>query len=349
MPGIQINKAFKVIRGAKAFINLECGLTRGTVPNPRRQIQDQAQNLKDAKRRISTQRQKLREKDEEIARLKKLSEEDGKAGGARGRRGGSRSAGDSGKLPDYLIIGAQKGGTTTLHSILEEHPHVVPATLKEVHYFDSRKFEQRGMGWYRTHFPRLEREDGRTLITGEASPYYLYHPLVPRRAARELPEVKLIALLRNPVDRAYSDYQHRLSDGIETLSFEGAIEAEAERIRGEKEKMFADESYVSRNLRRYAYLDRGVYVDQLREWHEFFGEEQLLVLKSEDLFKRTAETVERVLDFLGLSAWEREAFGKGKNRRSYEPMSPRTRERLEAFFEPHNQRLYDYLGRDFGW
>jgi hypothetical protein len=253
-------------------------------------------------------------------------------------------------LPDFLIIGTQKGGTTTLYDgVLRPHPYFKAAAKKEIHYFDTPKFVRRGTEWYRSNFrPSPNPKDGRRVLTGEASPFYLFHPLAARRAAETVPRAKIIVLLRNPVDRALSDYWHRATRGREHLDFEDAIEAEEERLQGEREKILADGVYVGRNYRRYSYLSRGIYVDQIAEWHKYFSEDQTLILKSEDFFDNPEPTVKSVLGFLGLpdrGTGLSKIAGKG----DYEPMNPETRQRLEAYFEPHNQRLYEYLGRDFGW
>lgn len=260
-----------------------------------------------------------------------------------------REDAEQGSLPDFLIIGTQKGGTTFLYHLLRQHPYVEPAARKEIHFFDSRRFK-RGIDWYRSHFPGQHWEKGRKVITGEASPYYLYHPLAPQRAAKSVPQAKLVTMLRNPVDRAFSDYQHRVRQEAEVLSFERAIEAEEERLQGEREKILANASYRGRNHRRHSYLARGVYVDQLREWHGFFDRDRMLVLKSEDFFKRTADSVKLVIDFLGLPEWEIVLPPtQYRNEGGYEQMNPATRQQLKEYFEPHNQRLYEYLGIDFGW
>src|SRR5690242_6983741 len=155
-------------------------------------------------------------------------------------------------LPDFLIIGTQRGGTTSLYHYLEAHPCIGPSTTKEIHFFDRRV--NKGIAWYRGHFPTriekyyVERLHGRAFITGEASPSYLFHPHVPRRIAKVLPHTKLIILLRNPIDRAYCQYYHSLELGYETLSFEEAIQGEEERTAREREKMLKDEGYES-----YAY------------------------------------------------------------------------------------------------
>lgn len=253
-------------------------------------------------------------------------------------------------LPDFVIIGAQKGGTTFLYQLLAQHPHVKPAFLKEVHYFDLN-FE-RGENWYRSQFPSQLRKD-RKYVTGEASPYYLFHPHAPRRAAEVIPEAKLIVLLRNPVDRAYSHYNHQVKRvkgaGHETLTFEGAIEAEEERLDGELEKLLHDEHYDSFNYRRYSYLSRGAYVDQLFAWSGFFDRSQMLVLRSEDLFDGTREALKSILDFLEIPDWEPKTPVPIPNKREYTDLSPATRRQLDEYFRPYNQRLYEYLGVDFGW
>lgn len=249
-------------------------------------------------------------------------------------------------LPDFVIIGAQKCGTTMLYKTLRRHPNVRPASTKEVHYFDLN-FDK-GIDWYRAHFPQPAPGEGEEFITGEASPYYLFHPHAAARLARTIPRAKLILLLKNPVDRAYSHYQHRVRKGIETLGFEEALDAEGQRLHGEVERMMEDESYHGFNHQHFSYLSRGVYVDQIPPWSGFFGRDQLLILKSEDLFDRPSDNLGHVLEFLKLPQWRPEAFNVRTQGR-YEPMDPAIRRRLEEHFAPHNRRLYEYLGTDFGW
>lgn len=255
-------------------------------------------------------------------------------------------------LPDFLIVGEAKCGTTSLYDDLVRHPAVLEAAVKEVHFFDLRF--RRGLHWYRSQFPiewrmRKAAAHGARLQTGEASPYYMFHPHAPVRIKEALPDVKLIAMLRNPVERAYSQYQHEVRKGRETLpSFEEAVDREPDRLRGERERMLADERYNSPEHRRHAYVARGVYVDQLVRLRELFAPEQLLVIKSEDYFASPDATVRRVVAFLGLPAWEPRTFAR-KNVGAYAPIDKRLRQRLAAYFAPHNARLYDFLEVDFGW
>jgi hypothetical protein len=256
-------------------------------------------------------------------------------------------------LPDFVIIGGQKCGTSALYNYLIKHPDVVPARRKETHFFDTRKHEL-GHMFYRASFPiranlRRTVEDNGRHITGESTPGYLFFPHVPTRMRAVVPHVKLVVLLRNPVDRAYSHYHHKVRIGEETISFEEAVDREEERLAGEMERALADPRYYSFNLDHYSYLRRGIYVEQLKAWRRFFPEEQFLILRSEDLYEDASAVVERTLRFLGLPPASMEGYAR-YNAGGYEvDMDPALRRRLVEYFRPHNLRLYEYLGRDFGW
>jgi hypothetical protein len=254
-------------------------------------------------------------------------------------------------LPSFLVIGAQRAGTSFLYSVIASHPGIAPALVKEVHYFDNNY--QRGLAWYRAHFPSigiagLRLPGSPAKITGEASPYYLFHPLAPGRVASILPEARLVAVLRNPVDRAYSHYQKERRKGTEFLPFEEALEAESERVPGEREKLVADPTYRSMAHQRFSYLARGIYVDQIEAWRQWFPEKQLLVLNSEDMFRQPEAAVRSVCDFLELPDWSPSISQEPRATR-YTPMSPSARRRLVDHFRPHNARLFQHLGRDFSW
>jgi hypothetical protein len=257
-------------------------------------------------------------------------------------------------MPTFIIIGVQKGGTTSLYRYLTAHPNIAPIYIKEPHFFDI--YFHKGLPWYRAHFPTsVEKYYARyfqkhDLITGEASPYYVVHPLAAQRIAKTLPKVKLIVLLRNPIDRAYSQYQHQLRQpGVEALSFEEAIDVEEQRLAGEEDKLRNDETYVSFNHRHYSYLARSTYINQLPNWMSIFPKEQLLILKSEDLYTDATRIVQQTLEFLNVPALPQGQTYKAFNEARYSPMNPATRERLVEYFKPYNERLYEFLGRDFGW
>ena len=208
--------------------------------------------------------------------------------------------------PDFLILGAQKAGTSSLFNYLCEHPAVEQPFKKELHFFDRPAVYRRGIDWYQAFFPKTSNAGGGIKsITGEGTPYYLYHPRVPALVARHFPKAKLIAILRNPADRAYSHYQMVVRRGTqEKLSFEDAIDAESERLDGVTERMLADDNYESAAHIHFSYLARGRYAEQLMRWAEYFPREQMLVLESDCLRNEQAATLAKVYEFLGIGPWE---------------------------------------------
>lgn len=244
--------------------------------------------------------------------------------------------------PSFVILGAQRGGTTSLYRYLGAHPAVRPAARKELHYLT--KHFDRGPDWYRAQFPPTPPGT----IAGESTPYYLFHPLAPCRLHAVAPHAKLIVLLRNPVDRAHSHHQLETRRGHETLPFEEAIASEDERLAGEADRLLADDRYVGYNHQHYSYLARGRYVDQLRAWLAVFPRDRVLILRSEDLYRDPAAVVDRATAFLGLPSVAL-ADPRPHNDGRYAALRPETRRRLAAGFAPKNEELAALLGTDVGW
>jgi len=247
-----------------------------------------------------------------------------------------------GSLPSFVVIGAQKAGTTSLFRYLSEHPGVTPPRMKEIHFFDLHWV--RGVGWYQAHFP-LNLWGGPP-FTGEASPYYLFHPRVPERMARILPGARVLALLRNPVDRALSHYHWEVRYGNETLPFRRAMDRETEVLPGETARLLADDGYRSFLHQHASYLSRGHYADQLSRWFDHFPPEQFLVLKAEDLFARPGPTMVRVQEFLDLPDSVSRRYPVHREGQ-YRGRVDVDRRELEEYFRPHNERLGDLLEMDF--
>jgi hypothetical protein len=247
--------------------------------------------------------------------------------------------------PDFLVIGAMKCGTTSLFRYLVEHPRFVAPRKKEIHFFDNHF--SRGSTFYRGQF-EFTWKVGRGRLTGEATPYYMFHPCAPERVHRMLPEVKLIVLLRDPVKRAYSHYQHQVANGWETLSFPDAVAAESDRLAGEEKRLLGEPGYFSFNHLHYSYLARGDYLSQLRRWEAFFPTDRILVRRAEDLYRDTSRIVSEVLEFLELPDMELASY-RAANTRSYEPMDPAVERMLYEHFRPLNAGLYSHLGVDFQW
>jgi len=256
-------------------------------------------------------------------------------------------------LPSFLIVGAQRCGTTSMFRTLAQHPAVLkPIQRKGVHYFDTDY--GKGLRWYRAHFPleltvrSVQKRTGVRPLAFESSPYYMFHPLAGERIAGDLPNVKLLVLLRDPVERAYSAYTHELARGFETEPFEAALELEPERLRGEAERLAADPGYYSHAHQHNAYLTRGQYVEQLDGLAKTFGRERMHVVESQDFFERPEAIYSAVLDFLGLPAVTAPAFER-HNARPRSRMPASVQARLEQHFQPYDQRLGEWLGTIPSW
>ncbi|MDH4166156.1 MAG: sulfotransferase domain-containing protein [Gammaproteobacteria bacterium] len=249
---------------------------------------------------------------------------------------------DARALPDALIIGAMKSGTSSLHYYLTQQPQVIAPLRKEVHYFDLNF--GRGESWYRANFGR-EGQDG---VNIDSSPYYLFHPQAPQRAHALVPHAKLIVLLRDPVRRAYSHYWHERDKGREPLAFEDAIAAEPDRIDRVHERLARGEIERSAAHQYFSYLARGRYAEQLERWLQYYPREQLLVLRFEDLARNPLPQANAALAHVGLSPLGEAQLGP-RNTRKYPPLDPATAERLRDYFVPHDAALAKVLGRPVRW
>ena len=247
-------------------------------------------------------------------------------------------------LPDYLILGAQRCGTTSLQSLLCNTPGVVPPTWRKgIHFFDTDY--TKGVEWYRTHFPMARSRDGS--ITGEASPYYLFHPAVSSRIHEVVPDVKMIVLLRDPVERAVSHHKHEVRRGFESLGLEEAINVEPSRLAGEEETLVGDPTARSFNHQHYSYVSRGRYAEQLERYLRLFPRESLLVLESECFWEEPESAIGEVSAFLELDMEGLALPHKNATRSSDIPHA--LRERLNALFAESNSALLPLVGRPFRW
>ena len=255
-------------------------------------------------------------------------------------------------LPDYLVIGVKRGGTTSLQQYLTAHPDVLePKAAKASHYFDAN-FDK-GWSWYVGHFPLqhsmdAQRAAGRSVVVGEASPYYCFHPLALDRIAARLPDVRLIIVLRDPVERAWSHFAYETARGNEDLSFSDALDAEPARLAGAEERIRRGEVTDDRHWRLHGYLARGRYADQLDAVHARFDPEQLHVVVSEELFAEPLKVMNGVFSFLGVRPMDGGRF-EAANANPKSALDAGLRERLAAYYAPHNERLYDLLGRRLPW
>ncbi|MGO4545093.1 ATP-binding cassette domain-containing protein [Paenibacillus sp. 2TAB23] len=246
--------------------------------------------------------------------------------------------------PAFLIIGTQKGGTTSLYHDLLQHPGIKSAAVKEVHFFDEQYHF--GFDWYKKNFPP-DLPEG--TITGEASPYYMFHPQTPGRVREWLPNIKLIAILRNPIYRAYSHYQMMVRRGLEPMSFPEALQAERSRVKEEYDRMSRDPRYSSQNCSIYSYLKRGLYAEQLERWYRYFPRDQILVMSSEACFRNSAESYRNVLSFLDMPLWEPGEYASLNEGKYDQPIPKDTMEWLQSYYSEPNQRLFELIGETYDW
>jgi hypothetical protein len=242
-------------------------------------------------------------------------------------------------LPDFLCIGAQKAGTTTLYDRLRGHPDLFLPAEKELHYF-SRHFD-RPIDWYESHF--ADARSGQR--TGEVTPYYLFHPEAPRRIAAVRPHVRLIVLLRDPVERALSGYFHSRRLGEEPLDIEAAFAAEAERLQ-DAERTLALPGGEHLSHQCHSYFARSRYEEQLARYLRFFPRAQLLILRSEDFFADPRPAWRAVQEFLGVRPVTPCKPSHRRNAGSGEAaaVSRRFRDGLRQRLQP----TYDAMRRDHG-
>jgi hypothetical protein len=245
-------------------------------------------------------------------------------------------------LPTVLILGGQKCGTSSLHYHLAEHPDVGEPDRKEVHYFDLNA--SRSPLWYRSHFPLR----GRYAHTLDSSPYYLFHPAVPARARALLPDTKLIVLLRDPVRRSYSHYQHSCARGHETLDFQSAIEQEEHRLEGADAQLLSSPAAQSFSHQHHSYVSRGLYAPQLARWYDCFPREQILVLRSEDLFKDPPSVLRQVQEWLGLSVRLPSSLPP-RNVRTYPALDDGLASTLAGRFAADRLEVEQMTGMSFDW
>jgi hypothetical protein len=244
-------------------------------------------------------------------------------------------------VPDYIIIGAQKCGTTALQRYIGNHPFVCNPSRKELNFFDNSY--HKGIDWYISQFPVMSKR--RHFITGEASPYYLFKPGVAEKIAGFKNNMKLIVILRNPVDRAYSQYWHEVRRGRIETSFEDHIVKELH-FQEEGKHEFGATSMETIH-RRYLLLARGRYAEQLERWFKHFQKDQFLFLQMLHLYKNPERTMQSVFNFLGLDFYSSLFERLPDKTASYPPLSSETWIKLNSFYAEHNLRLHHLTGINF--
>lgn len=251
-------------------------------------------------------------------------------------------------VPAVIVVGAQRSGTTTMFRLMSGHPDLTRPTLsKGTGYFDDEY--HRPWAWYRGHFPlRRTTRRGRAPVAFECSGYYLFHPLAASRIARDIPDVHVVALVRDPVARAMSAHRHEVARGFDTLGFDEAIAAEPIRTAGETRRLVLHPDHRSFAHRHHAYLQRGEYAHQVRRFIDALGRTQVHVVDADDFFTDTRRKFLQLQQVLGLTAWV-PPHVEAWNARPGPPPDPERREHLMRHFEPHDADLAELLGAVPSW
>lgn len=266
-----------------------------------------------------------------------------------------RTRGTARPPPDFVIVGAQRCGTTSLFRALSKHPALMPNVIdaKGVHYFDTNYHQNEA--WYFAHFASQAERDshtdkvGQRAIVGEASPYYLYHPVGAERMARTIPDAKIIVLLRDPVKRAISHHLHMLWEGHESVEdLDEALDLESSRLEGIEQRLVAERSFVSRSHQHYSYAARGHYAAQLERLYAHFPRENVLVMATEKLTGDSKSSLSRIQSFIGLEPDLAIDLEKRNASPKFEPRAE-TLQRLADEFMESNKRLSSVVDTEFPW
>ena len=252
-------------------------------------------------------------------------------------------------LPDFIIIGTVRSGTTSLYYNLCEHPCIISAAYDELGFFDSNF--NLGLNWYRSFFPTILHKYfvkicKKYALTGEDTPFYIWNPIAANRILKLIPKVKLIVLFRNPIDRAHSNYHLGIRSKSESLSFEEAIKSELKLLE-DTQGWNLDTDMEKYTIPR-SYIAKGIYSSQLKIWFNLFSQKQLHIVSTEEFSCNPQETLDKIFKFLGVPKYKIKNLQKYKVA-NYPEMKPETRKFLIDYFKPHNQQLYNMLNRKFDW
>lgn len=252
------------------------------------------------------------------------------------------------QLPNFMIMGTQKGGTTFLFHHLCQHPDICEPKEKEIHFFNQRAHEP--IENYKHLFPsKIDKILNPNLIAGEATPCYMIYPQVPALVHKHNPDTKIIVLLKNPIERAFSNYKHNVSMKREWYSFEDALKHEEVRTNLEYIDIFTSRKDAIKNYSNFSYKRKGIYAEQLGWIFRHFDRNQVLVVQSEELFAKPKETIKTVTDFLGTTPLSLSEYPAKHVSTLNMAINPDTRDYLREFYQDHNQSLFKMIGTTYDW
>ena len=253
-------------------------------------------------------------------------------------------------LPNFIIIGAQKSGTTSLHNYLSQHPQLLAASRKEVQYFDGGLIPEintfkKGENWYRSHFPLIKKL-GKNCQTFDANPNYIFNPVVPKRIFKLIPNAKLVVVLRNPTERAISHYFHMERKNFDTLPMLEAMKEEENRLK----EILEHEDYKNRSFRRHSYKLRGHYKEQIERYLKYFSKEQIHIISSEEFFNHPEKALKNIFNFIGVDSSFKVKDLKPKNvSENRNKVNNVVYSYLDSYFSTHNKALFNLIEKKFDW
>ncbi|WP_394176769.1 sulfotransferase domain-containing protein [Thalassotalea litorea] len=251
-------------------------------------------------------------------------------------------------LPDFLILGARYSGTASLIKLINEHPKLHGTCQSQIHYFDGGLFPEKdnfskGEHWYRAHFPmRKEMPNGHQAF--EASTFYSFHPLAAKRLHSLIPKVKIIFVLRNPVDRAIHHYLDSKRHNREYLPFINALQIEEKRLAW----TLKNKDYKSGTFIHATYKSRGHYQEQIERYLKLFPKEQIKLVSIEELKRAPNKVLLDVYRFLGVENIDMRIDSIHLPQAELE-QEPEVRSYLKNYFSKRNQAFYEFSGKSFNW
>tara|TARA_B100000586_G_scaffold21996_1_gene14543 strand:+ start:1374 stop:2246 length:873 start_codon:yes stop_codon:yes gene_type:complete len=253
-------------------------------------------------------------------------------------------------LPDFIVIGVGRGATTTLHHNLSKNPCVFSAAYDEIGFFDENY--HLGEDWYRSLFPTKYTKnktikDHNHFLSFEVTPSYIRKPWAARRIKQVLPHAKLIAILRNPVDRTYSHYNMGVNESNEQRSFEDVIKKDLIELKKFKNSNTKSDDYF-KTVVENSFLARGLYVEQLKIWFKIFDKKQIHITTTENLAMNPDKTFSEIFNFLEIPDYKIPKL-ENKRKGNYLPMSKEMKIQLSNYFKPYNEELYELIEQKFNW
>ena len=249
------------------------------------------------------------------------------------------------KLPDFLVIGGKRCGTTTLFEFLRQHQMIAEPVIDHMGFFDDNY--SIGINYYKSFFP-IKTEETAKKLDYDVTTSYLTSPFVAERVAKEIPNVKIIVLLRNPTSRAWSDYnasqkKDASEEEFQTYIYDYLQELEASDF---EEKVSKNDYNMSEPFSNF--IKKGLYAVYLKKWLKLFPRKNFLFISTESFSKDENKVFKQIFDFLGLSNFEIHKLQR-MSKGNYEKLNPKIKNKLDLFFASHNDELFKLINEKYDW